>query len=129
MVLHHLNLDEKWNRAALESPVVVSRPPRIVRVGETLRYQIQTISKSGKPVYKLDSGPEGMVLSESGLLQWTPAAQPASGKVEAVISIADSGESKFHAIALAVQPARGGSTRWSAPRARGGRRLRRPAGR
>ena len=104
VVLHRLDLDEKWNRADLEAPVVVSRPPRSVRVGETLRYQIQAISKSGKPAYKLDSGPEGMVLSESGLLQWTPAARPEPGTVGVVISISDSDQSTFHAITLAVQP-------------------------
>ena len=103
VVLHHLNLDEKWNRADLESPVVVSRPPRSIHVGETLSYQIQTISKSGKPVYKLDTAPEGMTLSESGLLQWTPAARPESGSASAVISIADSGQTKYHAIVLEVR--------------------------
>ena len=50
----------------------------------------------------LDSGPEGMTLSENGLLEWTPAAPPDSGKVGVVISISDSGQSKFHSIALAV---------------------------
>ena len=104
MVLHQLNLEEQWRREAPESPLVTSRPPKTVRLGETLRYQIETVSKSGKPVFKLDSGPEGMVLSESGLLEWTPAVLPQSGKASAVISVADSGQSKFHAITVAVQP-------------------------
>ncbi len=104
MVLHQLNLEEQWRCEAPESPLVTSRPPKTVRLGETLRYQIETVSKSGKPVFKLDSGPEGMVLSESGLLEWTPAVLPQSGKASAVISVADSGQSKFHAITVAVQP-------------------------
>ena len=107
VVLHYLDIDEELKRSGLDGPVVVSRPPKMVRVGETLSYQIQTISKSGKPVYKLDAAPEGMVLSESGLLQWTPGTRPASGTASAVISITDSGQTKFHTVVLAVQAPEG----------------------
>ncbi len=103
LVLHQLDLDAQWNRVAM-GPVILSRPPKSIHVGETLHYQIQARSKSGKPVFKLETAPDGMVLSASGLLEWTPAAQPPAGTVSAVVSISDSGQSKFHTIVLTVQP-------------------------
>ena len=107
VVLHHLDVDEQLTQSGVGELRVVSHPPTSVRVGETLSYQIQTTSKSGKPAYKLDAGPEGMVLSESGLLQWTPTSRPPSGKASAVISITDSGQTQPYAIVLAVQPSEG----------------------
>ena len=104
LVLHPFDIDAELDCSRLDSPLVVSRPPKTVRVGEPFRYQIEAKCKSGKPVYKLDSGPEGMVLSERGLLQWTPASRPASGMASAVISVSDSGRTTAHAVVVAVQP-------------------------
>ena len=104
VILHRLDLDEELRRTFPDGLVVVSRPPRTVRLGETLRYQIRTQSKSGNPAFHLDTGPEGMAVSENGLLEWTPSARMVSTTTGAVISIKDSGQTKLHAISVAVQP-------------------------
>ena len=104
IVLHHFDVNEEIRRSGCNDLLVVSRSPKSIRVGEALRYQVQTICKSGKPVYTLDSAPEGMTLSPSGLLQWTPTKRPASGTASAVISIADSGQTKLYGFVVGVQP-------------------------
>ncbi len=104
VVLHHVELDGESSPSGAEELRVVSHPPGSVRVGETFRYQIRTNAKSGKPGFKLEAGPEGMVVSQSGLVEWTPPRRPPSGKASAVISITDSGQSEPYAIVLAVQP-------------------------
>ena len=51
MILHHLDVDKELQLAFPGKSVVVSRPPKTVRVGETLRYQIEVRTKSGKPAF------------------------------------------------------------------------------
>lgn len=104
VTLHRLDMKEELRRTFSDELVVVSRPPRMVRAGETLRYPIETLSKDGKPAFKLDTGPDGMTVSKDGVVEWTPASTLVSSRVGAIISIRDSGHSKLHTIALKVQP-------------------------
>lgn len=56
-------------------PVIFSRPPRTIRVGDRYTYQILAMELNGQSLtYALLQGPDGMTMSDSGLLTWTPGA-------------------------------------------------------
>lgn len=105
VTLYPLDVKEGLRRTFAERLVIASTPPKLARLGETFRYPIEVQSKGGKPTFQLDSGPEGMTVSPTGQVEWTPAALPESGSVSVTIAIAESGQTKSHSFALKVVPA------------------------
>lgn len=86
--------------------VVESNPPIKAAVGEDYVYQINAHSQDGEIQYSIDAGPEGMTVSPSGLVKWSPTAQ-ARKATDVVIQLASGRKTYQHAISIDV---RGGLT-------------------
>src|SRR5690606_9162719 len=54
-------------------PRILSTPHTIARVGETYRYHVLAADPNADPLhYSLERGPQGMLIDDAGLVQWTP---------------------------------------------------------
>jgi S1-C subfamily serine protease len=104
VVFHEIDVYKELQQVCPDVPVVISQPPKTAKIDELYRYPIKVLTKSGKAKFHLDSGPKGMTLSEQGVLEWTPKNQPNSIAEGVVISVEDSGKSKFHTFSLEVEP-------------------------
>ncbi|HPN85243.1 MAG TPA: trypsin-like peptidase domain-containing protein, partial [Victivallales bacterium] len=77
---------------------IVSAPERNVKPGTVYKYQIKTNKDNAKLKYKIELGPEGMQVSDAGLVSWKqPAhAKPSLIPIEITVSSPDSSESILH---------------------------------
>jgi hypothetical protein len=95
------------NEADFEFLVVTSRPNENLKVNEAFQYQIEARASSDKFSYKLESAPQGMSISDKGLVSWTPTtSSPAKNSVIVSISVSDD-ETTFHNFQLSVAGAKG----------------------
>ncbi len=122
VVLRRLDLLEELKRSGQDFLMVLSVPPARAEVGRPFMYKLQVASKAGKVKYRLESGPDGMTLSNKGELRWNVKTRPVGGKVPVLVSVSDgSGQEVFHSFELSVErPAvvaagGGGSTLRPAP--------------
>jgi hypothetical protein len=85
---------------------VASTPPATVAAGQNFTYKIDVKSKKGGVKFKLESGPDGMTLSETGELTWAVPADMSDAKVSVIICISDAtGQEIYHNFELkVVQP-------------------------
>jgi hypothetical protein len=82
---------------------VVSRPPVSAALGSTCEYRITTIARSSGLKYRLESGPDGMTVSQAGEVRWHVAKRPAGGTANVVIRLRGaSGKELLHAFRIAV---------------------------
>jgi serine protease Do len=101
VVLHKLDVDEALKKNAVEYLFVSSVPVREAGKGSAYSYQIAVKAKHDKVVFNLDSGPEGMSLSKSGLLTWKVPADFADSEAPVIVSITDRGGQKlFHSFTI-----------------------------
>lgn len=82
--------------------LITSRPPLSIKAGEKLSYPLVVKSKGGGVTYSLDSAPEGMQISPTGVLAWTTTTKsPANSKI--IITVSDkTGQQAFHTFSLMV---------------------------
>jgi hypothetical protein len=102
LVLYPFDLEAALEESGDDYLYVTSIPPMGARIGTQLSYQIRVKSKKGGVKYKLESGPRGMEVTETGLVSWTPAfgAKP---ETDVVIRISDaSGQEVSQTFTLAV---------------------------
>ncbi len=104
VVVRPLDIEAELHRAGKDFLMVLSVPPRSMALGETLAYQIDARSSGGNIKYKLESGPEGMTVSDDGLVQWTPASRPPDGAATGVVSVAAGARAVKHAMTIDVRP-------------------------
>jgi len=72
------------------TPLITSTPLRSVVLGSTYRYAVQTTDAAGGTLsYRLLQAPEGMAISASGLLSWTPASP---GSVPVALEVRNAAE-------------------------------------
>lgn len=104
IIQRSFNLKSMLSQHGIDYLFVISSPPTTAKIGAKLSYQIQTMSNADKISHTLDLGPEGMALSEAGLITWT--CEGAAGETENVIvTVKDSnGESLFHSFDLLLVP-------------------------
>jgi len=75
-----------------DAPVINGTPAALVILGQTYSQQLNVTDSDDSIdglTFTLVSGPEGMTVSASGLIEWTPSAP---GNVTAEVSVADGGE-------------------------------------
>ena len=102
LVLHRVDADELMVQAGVDYLMVTSQPPPTVAPGETFRYTPAVRSKRGQPRLRLESGPDGMTLSD-GALSWRVPSGTTS-PVVVVLAVTDaSGQEVFHNFTLTVQ--------------------------
>ena len=61
-------------------------------------------SRRGGLQYKLDSGPKGMTLSPTGLLEWNVPSDSANPQENVIVTIRDkSGQEVFHTFQITIE--------------------------
>lgn len=97
VILHRFDLDKELEQSKGDYLVVLSRPPRTALPGKAFRYQLDVRSKAGKVQYRLDCGPPGMQISETGLVRWDAKSPPDAQTASVRIRLTDgSGQSAQH---------------------------------
>jgi hypothetical protein len=101
LIVRKFDLLTELRAADVDYLFIASWPPRVAEKGKPYRYQMQIESRRGKVKAKLDSGPDGMTLSENGLVTWTPSPALANAETGVVISVSDaSGQEIFHSFVI-----------------------------
>jgi S1-C subfamily serine protease len=91
-------------RLGVDYLFVSSRAPLRAIKGREYSYQVTAECKNGPVAYKLDSGPAGMSISQSGLLTWRipPAFPQQSAPV--ILTVSDAlGQERFHSYLLEIE--------------------------
>jgi V8-like Glu-specific endopeptidase len=102
LVLHRFDLVEALKKADIDYLLVMSTPPTVAKKGETLRYQLEVLSRKGGVSYRVDSGHKGMEITSGGLLQWAVPAKTEETEVSIILVVGDSaGQEVFHTFTLA----------------------------
>ena len=103
LVLRRLDVTAALDKAGIDYLYVTSLPPATAAPGSTLTYAVEVKSKRGGVHCTLDSGPEGMTLSDDGKLQWAvPAGEP-NGRQGVIITIKDaSGQEILHSFNITI---------------------------
>lgn len=84
---------------------VDSLPPLIIQPNQEMKYQISSKSNSEKVQYELADGPDGMTISESGLLTWTPKDGLTEESVPVIVRIwGEQDNEVFHSFDVFVKP-------------------------
>lgn len=103
LIVRKFDLLTELRAADVDFLFISSWPPRVAAKGKPYRYQMQIESRRGGAKAKLDSGPDGMTLSESGLMTWTPSPTFSNAETGVVISVSDaSGQEIFHSFVIRV---------------------------
>lgn len=86
--LYRFNIDEEFAKVPDGFLFVASIAPGLVHPTSGMAYQLDVRSKQGGVKYRLDSGPPGMKVSDTGLLTWTAAGPDSSEKV-VIVALSD----------------------------------------
>jgi hypothetical protein len=104
LVLHHFNLLKRLDEAGIDYFFTESLPPHSITKGADLSYPITVRSRRGNVSFHLDSGPEGMKVSSTGIVTWHCPAQVTDETVSAIISIKDdSGQQIYQSLTLNIE--------------------------
>lgn len=108
LLVKRFDVEAAVSKVDFDLLVVTSTAPATFTPGEAFRYQVETRSKRGGVRYRIESGPTGMTVSSTGLVQWQPPAE-ASGMQNAILLVTDgSGAEKFHNLRLQAARPPGG---------------------
>jgi S1-C subfamily serine protease len=104
LMLYRFDVEEELEKSGINYLFVLSEPPRLARRGTTYAYQLAIKSKAGALTYKLDSGPQGMALSEAGKLTWPVPAEFSEDETDIIITIRDkTGQECLHTFKVRVR--------------------------
>jgi hypothetical protein len=100
-VYHKIDVDAALEKSGENYLLISSKPPRDIKAGKTLTYAIKVKSKQGGVTYKLDSGPNGMTVSDDVIVTWAVPADAVDQDV--ILTIRDkSGQETFHTFTVKV---------------------------
>ena len=104
LVLHRLDVNAALEKAGIDYLYVTSLPPTTASRGSTFTYTIAVKSRQGSIRYTLDSGPDGMTISDHGDLKWSvPASEPV-GRQGVIVTIKDaSGQEILHSFNITIR--------------------------
>jgi hypothetical protein len=101
LVLHRFDIDKALDKSGIDYLLVTSQAPTRAPKGGTYTYQLGIRSKKGGVKCKLDSGPPGMTVTQTGLVKWDVPANPTGNSADVIVSVSDSGgQEVFHTFAL-----------------------------
>jgi hypothetical protein len=104
VVLHPADIDAALRECEFECLFVSSSPPAVATKGTTLRFPLDVKSKSSGLKFELIDGPQGMSVSDKGVVTWRVPTRFAAPEASAVILIANgSGEERLHTFQLRVR--------------------------
>ena len=142
LIARPFDMMDTLDKAGIDYLFVDTVPVTTADPGKKYSYRMYVQSKKGGVKFTLDSAPEGMKLSNDGLLTWKVPANAEPGPAGVIISVEDSsGQSVFHTFNVDVtgtpRPGGGnkridvGSAAGNAPAAKGAppvvRAVKRPA--
>jgi hypothetical protein len=95
LLLRKFDLEAAFDASGVDYLYVTSRAPAAV-AGKAFEYQIAVRSKKGGVKYRLDAGPTGLKVSDTGKVTWT-APQPFTGREQVIVTISDASKQEvFH---------------------------------
>ncbi len=89
LTLRRINLSTRLTEQNIDCLYVTSHPPASIKPGEMMHYQVAAESQRGDIKYRLDAGPEGMSLSDDGLLTWQAPTDSPAAVHSIIVSISD----------------------------------------
>ena len=96
LILRKLDVEERLEKSGIDYLFVVSHAPVKAKKGAAYRYQLAVKSKKGGVKYRLESGPKGMKVSDTGLVTWDVPAN-ADAEVDVILTVSDrTGQEVFH---------------------------------
>ena len=105
IVLRRFNVTEVLDKAGVDYLLINSSPPLTARRGQLYSYQLEVKSKRGGVVYSVESGPPGLAVSASGLLQWKVPANYAAPNESVILLIRDAAEQqRYQSFTVALAP-------------------------
>ncbi len=103
-MLRRVNLAEQLEKSDTDYLVVVSRPPT-AKPGTAFSYKLEVLSKKGGVKFKLESGPEGLAVSDKGEVTWKVPAKQAESDEDVLVTVSDSsGQEVFHNFKVELGP-------------------------
>jgi hypothetical protein len=103
LLIYKVDIEALLEKSQVDYLFVNSRAPATTMLGETFQYQLSTKSKRGGVTYELSSGPEGMKISETGLLTWPVPKSLADSRQAVIVSVKDmSGQEAFHTFTITL---------------------------
>jgi hypothetical protein len=103
LILHRFDVDALLDSSGIDYLLVASQPPTSVQRGAAYSYQLTVKSKKGGVKYRIDSGPDGMRVSDSGLVQWHVPPGGKEAEQPVVITVRDAaGQEAFHTFTIKV---------------------------
>jgi hypothetical protein len=103
LVLHRFDADLALEKSGINYLFVTSHAPATARRGETYVYPLEVKSRKGGLKYKLDSGPTGMTVSDSGKVLWQVPRGDVEPEITVIVSIRDlGGQECFHSFTIKV---------------------------
>jgi len=104
VVLYRFDVESAFEKSDVEFLIITSRPATTASKGADYRYALAAKSKNGSVKYRLESGPAGMAVSDSGELDWPIPAAFTASQVNVIISARDSvGQEAFQTFRIAIQ--------------------------
>ena len=103
IVARKLDLMQALEASEQKYLFVLSFPRAAAVPGMRYRYPLEVKSKLGGLSYTLESGPEGMMISDEGVVQWNVPVNMAGKSVPVIITVKDrDGRETFHSFDLKV---------------------------
>jgi hypothetical protein len=97
LVLQRFDVMQALEKSGIDYLFVVSHAPVKAKKGATYRYQLAVKSKQGGVKYRVESGPQGMKISDTGLLTWDVPRSASEMELDVLLTISDkSGQEIFH---------------------------------
>lgn len=99
--LYPADLDAALERSGRDYLLFTSSPPTRYRKGASFTYQAEVKAKRTPVTYKLESGPAGMTVDETGKLTWAVPADFIGKRVDVILVARDAGgQEAFHTLSL-----------------------------
>ncbi|WP_341502516.1 putative Ig domain-containing protein [Gallaecimonas sp. GXIMD4217] len=97
------------SEGANAAPKITSEPETLAWVGQAYGYQLLARDPDGDALrFQLEQGPNGLAMSEQGLVSWTPSARQAGQIFEVVLKVVDArGAAAIQRFGIAVNQAAG----------------------
>jgi hypothetical protein len=85
LVLVPLDLEAALEKSGADYLLFTSDPPAVARRGAELEYRVAARGKGGKVTFSLESGPDGMTVSQDGILRWKVPADFTDAQVTVIV--------------------------------------------
>lgn len=104
LVLRRFDLNEALEKEGIDYLFVESTPLRVATRGIAYRYPIQVRSRKGQVKFSLTAGPEGMTISNDGVVDWNVTESELGKEATVAVQITDASEQQAsHTFKIAIK--------------------------